>query len=529
MKHFFFLLVLLTLSTTLMAQVPIAPGALGKTPDSNLLGFNGGFMFAPGNIYLRPEAEKLVTELGSKTIRFPGGTVGNCYHLYKKGTLTEESGYGIRISEGSCGLPSLRGLYKPQTLLPVSSRPANHIHNFIAHAKRVGAKVVYMPNIVWGDKRIENNETIFVETEEVLRRFQASGVEVVGIEMGNELFFGQYQRTGECKDVNDYLNRLARPLAQRIRKLYPKMKISLITPGFFDDPSLGTVSIQWQNNWNLGIKAEMDKYPELYQAYSIHVYPNSKLSGTHEELAVSAYPSVSDSDPNGSLVKRMRDYFEPRFPGKEAWITEWNMNTNGTSGTLSVLLNTMFQGCMVSELLGSIIKNNDWIKLSHFHAYVSQGISNGALFSPPAGFPNLNGSPRITASVNYYAHLFYSRALADNAALISLSNASIKNKAGSVPNGTSLVVLQSKITNRTHAVYVNCSGEQTTLSVGPMKLKSNDSLAADAPHFSAGGAGWSRTNPSLEVGQLIKRLTGTASGSTLALAPYTFGVVEISP
>lgn len=507
MKFIFILTLLFALPSLAQINIP-----------ENFIGFNGGFIFNAKPIYKHPETVRLISDMKTKTIRFPGGTVGNCYHLFKKGTTEHAFGYGIRKGEGRCTMGSVGTIY----LSDLTKKPRNILFEMSDHAKAVGAKIIYVANVVHGS---------YKEILAVLDHFKKENIEVIGIELGNELYFGQYRNTGECRDVQHYITKYARPFAQMIRNSsHRDIKISFVAPGKFDDPALGGV-INWINEWNSSMAEEVNKFPSLYDAYSIHTYPAAGKecpSNDYKALAACAYSNISDL--NIRMVSSMVDYFKEKFPKLESWITEWNMNISSNYGNISLspLLNTVFQGCYQAEFLSGLIKS-DWAQISSLHSYSSTGVNSlGAFIGlPNKTYSTLNGNQEVAATSSYYVNLFLDQVLR-NQNEISQDNEII---ISSPDYGKIRTVLTKDINGQKKKVfYVNCSGNEASLSLASGESISKfKGIKGKQMYYSLGGAGYAASNSSLEIGQKAELFDISPVNSNKIILPsYGFGFIEFN-
>ncbi len=115
-------------------------------------------------------------------IRFPGGQLANFYHPGKPhlGIIAEET-EGVRF-----------GYYKERRLADMmrsgQALSQEAIQECIRQAKGGPSgqtrRVIYTANILWGDA---------LEALRVIRELQKEGIVVVGIELSNELFMGEYR------------------------------------------------------------------------------------------------------------------------------------------------------------------------------------------------------------------------------------------------------------------------------------------------------------------------------------------------
>lgn len=488
----------------------------------DLLGFNAGFMFNVQQAYLKPEAEALMAQLPQKTVRFPGGRTSMCYHLYKKNSTEYAPGYGMRKSslfqnngDGECGYGSLNGLYNWQ----VNYQPRNILFDFTDHMKRVGGSVIYVPNIVWGSLQ---------EVKDVMNYFVAHEIQIDKVEMGNEFYFNAYKKTGEVRDANHYIQ-IMRPYVEMFKNDFPSVKISIVAPAHYEDPSMGGVP-NWIEEWNNRLAQEVAEHPNDYTGVSIHIYPNSKdCIGTPEEVALCSFPKVSNLQ--AKILPGVRSYASEKFPSLKTWLTEWNFNTSSRWGDMAGMINTMMQGCFAAEMIGGLIRNSDYFEVASYHAYITQGVSNGAVFlNFNSDFETLNGDERMTATTGFYAHLFAQKALEGNSKWIVRPHLELITLSGEHSDKALALLLRSE-QGKEKVFFVNCSGEQMNLkSTNLKRFSSYQAIESDKLYYSGGASGWSKdSGASSEEGQKVQLIQSSFSSkpSQVQLKKYSYGVFEL--
>lgn len=244
----------------------------------------------------------LLRELGACSpgfvLRFPGGTLANYTH-------TSGRGYGLVHSEIANAPQSIAEQFAKD-----QSTTANHLDTMVALAKDSGAAVLWVANLYTGR---------LIETVEAIGAFKAAGVEVVGVELGNEWYLTRYR--DKYRDVYDYATQ-AKAWSDEIKRNWPDMPVGVIvapSAGMKDaDSGRGRAKI-------LSAANEVLRDLKWPDAYVLHSYAQAADPAGHRDA--------------------LRDHLDTF--AKPVWITEWNLHGTENGGTATQL---MHYGAMMDML-----------------------------------------------------------------------------------------------------------------------------------------------------------------------------------
>ncbi len=288
-----------------------------KTSSSHTINPNYLFGFNTANAFEVLSAKdrdnvKLVSDVSPSILRFPGGTIANYYHV-------TGSGYGFREED----VQKYEHKMMNKKVQGVETGN-NYIYDFIDFAKAAKVKdVIYVANLLSAD---------YNETETAIDILQNGGLNVVAVELGNELFsqtFRQY-----VNGIDGYIN-MSRNFAVKLKRKYPNIKLGVVTAPMGEKVSKNHME------WNKKL-ANLN----FYDAVIFHAYPPTQ---TYE--AISNLDNQFD-EVKGFLVNYLQQKlpnivagYKNLFPGKELWVTEWNLPVSDkySNTMLHALFITQFQ------------------------------------------------------------------------------------------------------------------------------------------------------------------------------------------
>jgi hypothetical protein len=251
--------------------------------------------------------QHVVSQLNPKVLRFPGGTLANFYH-------PTGLGYGLRASdlatvEGSSVHDNMQQMFNGEQADIADGRVSgNYIHDMIDLALAANSPVLFVANLFTGTKW---------EMISALQAMVDAGVDVAGVELGNESHLGAYD--SRFGSPENYLA-VAGPYAQAIMDHFPGMKIGLdgYPPGILKD--LGPGGTQRAHDWNVAVSDAT-----FGDALIIHCY--SRPSACSQPGVVPNFvcgASFSQTYANTKLPAAL-DELAGLGP-KSIWITEWNID-----------------------------------------------------------------------------------------------------------------------------------------------------------------------------------------------------------
>ncbi len=442
-----------------------------KSINKDLNGFSTGFAFK-NDMESHPEVVKLTKAIDSRVLRFPGGTLAQYYHM-------TGNGYGMKQEEAKV----LRGMLMAHGW--GQQEDENYVENFIrlCNNSAENVKVLAVANMLTGEPH---------EIVDLVKYLKQRGVNVVGIELGNELYFDQYRKY--LPTVHDYIKR-SKIFVKEIKKTYPNIPIAICT---------GNV-INWYST-EAPVRRSFDKWNKplinqnFYDAVVAHVYFAQKstknvcynLSGDNLEEVYSCYKDLLSPTKYNYIEKLYKAYENLFGRGVKIWFNEWNVYK-----ATKHLTNSILHGAFIAEVyLGLIdvnIKYNNPFQYTLIHNYLDQGPVMGTMYWNKYNIPNLNGNNKIVASTQYYAMLFLSELLKKD---IKRTNSNLQYKEG-LDNGDVVVrTFYSPKTNKNFIFYINRSGRSVTLNaIGKASANIRKrGIAGNHLHSSAGFGAMTRNH-----------------------------------
>lgn len=305
----------------------------GQTLKANTFGF------CTSNLFLFTEGKDTswvqhVADLNPTVLQFPGGGEGNFYHL-------NEAAYGYRIEEINGLNPSkLKDrMYRWQKRIEKTQVTHNYFEDFVRLAKRVDAKASLFINVLTGT---------IDEALSLIEQTKANNIEVVGVELGGELYAQAFR--AQLPSPTAYLD-LIDPFYKAIKEQYPELKIGLLSAPVSND--------RYHKKWNETVAT----YPA--DACVIHLYPklpnHLMQSGVlQEEQAIAAIERYLSN-----TLKEQLDYYQNLYgDSKELWVTEWNLGVSPFFG------NTLLQSALTVQML--IELNKQGVTLATCHNLLAQ-------------------------------------------------------------------------------------------------------------------------------------------------------------
>lgn len=363
-------------------------------------------------------------ELNPDVLRFPGGTISNFYH-------PTAMGYGLVSSQintvaGSSVYDRMVSSLNEEVEAIAEGRiTQNHRFDMVTLAQGTGSKVMYCANILTGtvNQAMTTLETLI-----------NAGVEVTGVELGNEMYLNAY--SSYFPTVNDYLA-AAQPYQAAINAQYPDMPIALsaFPPAILKGS--GPYVAQRINTWNNALAAAT-----WASAIALHCYP--RIDDDCTQTGVTSHFSCAvpfaGTYATASLDSALR-YFEI-IDGRDVWVSEWNVD-----GPWSHYGNTVFQALFCAEMFSTMSR----------HPSVTQSVLHN-LLSYDAGFNVVqrNQGPVYDPLVNFYTVQ----------ALEPFFRTGNKLQSHTIVNGTGVTVqaFKNNTINKQNLLLVNRSGTSLSLA-----------------------------------------------------------------
>ena len=472
-----------------------------------LYGFNTN-MISGDYGYLDPEFVELTRVLAPKTLRFPGGTVGNFYHWEPGGFFEDEmaSTLNPRLNQRNKG-----------NYVKLQRRRNGKIYfdDFMRLCNTLNITPIVVVNLWTGSPE---------ESAAWVNYAKDKGYEVKHWELGNEYYLPHY--VNKYPTVETYVAE-AKKHAAAMKAVNPDIKISVCaTPIAFHKE--GWLVKTSQRKWDKGLAADTS----FYDAYTVHVY------------AYKAVRKKEIEEMRGYLmgwihfaVSEALDYYEKLFPDKEMWITEWNI-ANPANRVANTQLHAMYVGDFFLKML--TMPN---LTQANFHVITGPG-KGFPVFSPitpvnPKTFWKYGGEPEsdfgntIRRTV-YPAFQLIGEAFADADTQFALSVKNPPILAGAMEyKGKQMAGIQAQaIGGKAAADLVilisNRTGEQHVpkISVDGKSYKSNVTYRYVADErLNATNGGNAEIEGSGKIEIRIREWTGKATEFTIP--KNSFGVLKI--
>lgn len=289
--------------------------------------------------------EPLISKLKNLNIpalRFPGGTGSNFYHFYGKGY-----GFNKADFEDVKNYPPYEKMIvrwdKEQKFIEKGFASQNYAHRFADLALELECPIVLVMNMYSGTDD---------ENLDLIRFFHEKGIEIRGIEFGNENYFRSFSSV--FNSVHEYIDRCQK-LSVKIKKEFPSLKLALTAanPPFDSYPALKERFEEWNT--------ELAKH-NFYDAIVVHFYIKSpscrKIDDLEEKFNCTKDNCVNYSE---KWLSEGLDYFESVFSDKPIWLTEYNILEVYTDYG-----NTALQGIYTADFLLRIAKEKR-IEMAIYH------------------------------------------------------------------------------------------------------------------------------------------------------------------
>lgn len=470
-----------------------------------LYGFNTNMMSGDYG-YLDPDFIALTKGLAPKTLRFPGGTVGNFYHWEPGGFFESEMASTLN--------PKLNKRNKGNYVKLQRLRGGKIVFDdFMQLCDTLNITPIVVVNLWTGSPE---------ESAAWVRYTKDKGYQVTHWELGNEYYLPHY--FSKYPTVATYMA-AAKKHAAAMKAVNPEIKVSVCaTPlGFHKE---GWLVKRQQRKWDEGLAGDS----RFYDAYTVHVYAYKAVRKKEiEEMRGYLFGWIHFG------VEAALDYYEKLFPNKEMWVTEWNI-ANPANRVANTQLHAMYVGDFFLKMLS--IPN---ITQANFHVIAGPG-KGFPIFSPitpmtPGTFWKYGGEPESDFGSTIRRTVYYSFqligeafALADTQFALTLQNSPLLNgqleyeaqqmqgiQAQAVGNTEHLFILVSNRTGDEHTPQLVIDGKQFKGEV-TYRSVANESLTA-----TNGGNAELEGSGKIEVG--IQEWTGNSK--KLLIPKNSFGILKV--
>ena len=326
-----------------------------------LYGFNTNMMSGDYG-YLDADFVELTQTLAPRTLRFPGGAVGNFYHWKPGGFFQEEMTSTLN--------PKLNQRNKGNYVKLQRRRQGKILFDdFMQLCNTLSIMPVVVVNLWTGSPE---------ESAEWVRYAKNKEYQIKHWELGNEYYLPHY--LNKYPTVETYIAE-AKKHAAAMKAVDPDIKVSVCaTPIAFHKD--GWFAKKQQRKWDQGLAADTS----FFDAYTVHVY------------AYKAVRKKEIEEMRGYLmgwihfaVSEALDYYEELFPDKEMWITEWNI-----ANPANRVANTQLHAMYVGDFFLKMLKMPN-VTQANFHVIAGPG-KGFPVFSPitpvtPGTFWKYGGEP----------------------------------------------------------------------------------------------------------------------------------------
>ena len=326
-----------------------------------LYGFNTN-MISGDYGYLDPDFVELTKVLAPKTLRFPGGTVGNFYHWEPGGFFEDEMTSTLS--------PKLNQRNKGNYVKLQRRRQGKILFDdFMQLCNTLNITPVVVVNLWTGSPE---------ESAAWVRYAKDKGYQIKHWELGNEYYLPHY--LNKYPTVETYIAE-AKKHAAVMKAVDPNIKVSVCaTPIAFHKD--GWLVKTQQRKWDQGLAVDTS----FFDAYTVHVYAYKAVQKKEiEEMRGYLMGWINFA------VSEALDYYEKLFPNKEMWITEWNI-----ANPANRVANTQLHAMYVGDFFLKMLKMPN-VTQANFHVIAGPG-KGFPVFSPvtpvtPRTFWKYGGEP----------------------------------------------------------------------------------------------------------------------------------------
>lgn len=318
------------------------PFRLRWRPRNKIMnGFNAAFTMnhvdSPG---FQDRLGELTAATPNLVLRFPGGTIGNYYHV-------TGNGYGVVEAETTNAPDSV-----VEQVDIDATKPANYLAGMVSLAQSVNAKVVWVANLWTGT---------IAETLTALHAFDNAGVGIAGVELGNEWYLPRYQSAYPTHA--EYITQ-AKAFRDAIKADFPGVPVAIIVV-----PSNEMKDLDSGNRNSIATTANNAIWALAWpDAYALHSYAPVKPAGT---------PYGSPEADAVCLAHRQALQDHVNTFSKPVWLTEWNVVGTSAGGTV-----TQTRHC---SAMRELFKRMPQMTLQTMHSLTGAGIGYNAIRTTGGG------------------------------------------------------------------------------------------------------------------------------------------------
>ena len=345
--------------------------------NPNLFGFSAENLFIEIKNADDTAFVNQIKKINPVVLRFPGGMLANFYH-------SSDNGYGLKKNEiAGIYLQNAQQLEEQGVFASQAKLNRSFQQDFLHLVQKLKAKVLITANILTGSPE---------ELLDQLNFFNDNNIEVVGVELGDEMYLNIYRAIFPYP--GSYLSK-AETFVTSVKKYFPKIKIGVCAapnPRLSDLDGTSAGEFVYFRAWNDALSKS-----HFYDAIIIHSYTpiqiikNQPVDSVFQRAITEAKKTFAKS---GVMIQSL-DYYNDIFPKSKIWITEWNLAIRSTN---NYFLNTLYQALYIGSYLNFINQYNNQNK-SQVEMTIFQSLATGGIYNQH-GLINLKADKEKASSKN---------------------------------------------------------------------------------------------------------------------------------
>ncbi len=495
-----------------MNSLQIKIDTQSSTPlRKELYGFNSNMMSGDYG-YLDEDFVALTKALRPKTLRFPGGTVGNFYHWNISGFLQDEMNSTLSAQLNRRNKANF-------TKLEERRDGIISFDDFMKLCNDLDITPIVVVNLWTGNPE---------ESAAWVRYSMEKGYNINYWELGNEYYLPHYVKKFSTAEI--YMNE-AKKHALAMKGVNPNIKVSVsATPVAFHKE--GFLIKRVQRKWDQQLaNYSAPSSTNWFDAFSVHVYAYKAVKNVEIDVMRRYLFGWIHYE-----CEEAMSYYQQLFPDKEMWITEWNIANPGNR-VANTQLHAMYVGDFFLKLL-----SNPKITHANFHVLAGPGKGfpvfsritpvNTKTFWKYGGEPEANYGDTIRRTV-YSSFQLIGEVFAESDTQYSVSTENLPQLTGKLDfENKQIPGVQIQAIGNSHTVFLMVSNRTANelmpyLLIDGKKIKkevvfrhvSNDRLSA-----TNGGNAEMEGSGKIEVE--IQEWRGNVN--KLSIPKNSFGIIEVS-
>ncbi len=498
-------------------QISVKTNPNAPVVNRNLYGFTLDATFDEIDVNA-PAFVKYEKELAPPVFRWPGGVPARFYHWNR-------NNYGYIQSEVTAIRPQADAEFKKLKRYEFQkSKKVRYIDELVQLCKYNNTSVIICANVISGTPH---------EMNEQLRFLQKQNIQVLGVELGNELYYSKKADDSQYT-IKEYIQ-ICKPFADSVHAYFPGIPVAVTAgPCLLLKDNMNIVPDKSvYDDWNRTLSKE-----KWFDAYVCHFYCNIPClsQGGSLDNVFSCAGKTTNLIMN-NLMDQSIDYYSGVFgSSKKMWITEWNIAQKQTKFFYA---NTLLQALYVDEFYFFMInmnqKYNNIISLATYQ-YLGGTTLSSAAITPPRkeeSYRDPDGDT-IIRRCTFYANLLI-KDIFNNNCSIAATEVMRNSKKFENNNFTGYSFYDSGH-KELYFYFVNKTGTEVTLkdfSVNGKNISAGSActsriLSGDNLYSSFGITRYSIDYPKYNVYSEVKFVTENTTINKVAIAPYCAGYIKIN-